>query len=62
MMDAELEGKTMLIRVPEDKVTKGPGFYWIDLGDPRTIMRMVLMAIAEPDKAVANMGPKEEEE
>ena len=51
-MDAEMEGKTMLIRVSEDKVTKGKGFYWVDLGDPQTILRMVLMAIAEPGKAV----------
>lgn len=62
MMDAEMEGKTMLIRVPEDKVTKGKGFYWVDLGDPQTIMRMVLMAIAEPGKAVVNKGQKEAEE
>lgn len=51
-MDAELMGKTMLIRVPEEKVTKGKGFYWVDLGDPQTLLRMVLMAIAEPGKAV----------
>lgn len=51
-MDAEMEGKTMLIRVSEDKVTKGKGFYWVDLGDPQTLLRMVLMAIAEPNKAV----------
>lgn len=61
-MDAEMEGKTMLIRVPEDKVRKGEGFYWIDLGDPQTLLRMVLMAIAEPGKAVVNKGPKEAEE
>ena len=61
-MDAEIEGKTMLIRVPEEKVTKGKGFYWVDLGDPQTLMRMVLMAIAEPGKAVVNMGPKEAKE
>lgn len=61
-MDGETEERTMFIRVPEDKVTKGPGFYLVDLGDPRTLMRMVLMAIAEPDKAVVNEGPKEAEE
>lgn len=51
-MDEVAEERTMLIRVPEDKVTKGKGFYWVDLGDPQTLLRMVLMAIAEPDKAV----------
>lgn len=56
------EGETMLIRIPEDKVKKGTGFYWVDLGDPQTLLRMVLMAIAEPGKAVVNMGPKEAEE
>lgn len=61
-MDAETEERTMFIRVPEDKVTKGKGFYWVDLGDPQTLLRMVLMAIAEPGKAVVNMGPKEVEE
>ena len=61
-MDAELMGKTMLIRVPEEKVTKGKGFYWVDLGDPQTLMRMILMAITEPGKAVVNEGPKEAEE
>lgn len=61
-MDGEAEERTMLIRVPEDKVTKGKGFYWADLGDPQTLLRMVLMAIAEPGKAVVNKGPKEEEE
>lgn len=61
-MDAELMGKTMLIRVPEEKVTKGKGFYWVDLGDPQTLLRMVLMAVAEPGMAVVNEGPKEAEE
>ena len=61
-MDVELMGKTMLIRVPEEKVTKGKGFYWVDLGDPQTLMRMVLMAIAEPGKAVVKKDDKEEEE
>ena len=61
-MDAEVEGKTMLIRIPEEKVHKGKGFYWVDLGDPQTLMRMVLMAIAEPGKAVVNKGSKEAEE
>lgn len=61
-MDVELMGKTMLIRVPEEKVTKGKGVYWVDLGDPQTLLRMVLMAIAEPGKAVVNEGPKEAEE
>lgn len=58
-MDAEMEGKTMLIRIPEDKVTKGKGFYWVDLGDPQTLMRMVLMAIAEPGKAVVKKDDEE---
>ena len=62
MPDAEMEGNTMLIRVPEEKVTKGKGVYWVDLGDPQTLLRMVLMAIAEPGKAVVNTGPKEEKE
>lgn len=61
-MDVELMGKTMLIRVPEEKVTKGKGVYWVDLGDPQTLLRMILMAIAEPGKAVVNEGPKEAEE
>lgn len=58
----EIEGKTMLIRIPEEKVTKGKGFYWVDLGDSKTLLRMVLMALAEPGKAVVNIGPKEGEE
>ena len=58
-MDAELEGKTMLIRIPEEKVTKGKGFYWVDLGDPQTLMRMILMAIAEPGKAVVKKDDEE---
>ena len=58
-MDEETEERTMFIRVPEDKVTKGPGFYLVDLGDPQTLLRMVLMAIAEPGKAVVK---KDEEE
>ena len=62
MTGKEFEGKTMLIRIPEEKVTKGKGFYWADLGDPETILRMVLMALAEPGKAVINNGPKEAEE
>lgn len=62
MMDAEMEGKTMLIRVPEDKVTKGKGFYWVDLGDPQTIMKMILMAIAEPGKAVVKKDDEEVKE
>lgn len=61
-MDAEVEGETMLIRIPEEKVTKGKGFYWVDLGDPQTLMRMILMAIAEPGKAVVKKDDKEEEE
>lgn len=61
-MDAELMGKTMLIRVPEEKVTKGKGFYWVDLGDPQTLMRMVLMAIAEPGKAVVKKDDEEVKE
>lgn len=61
-MDVELMGKTMLIRVPEEKVTKGKDIYWVDLGDPQTLLRMILMAIAEPGKAVVNEGPKEAEE
>lgn len=60
-MDAEMEGKTMLIRIPEVKVTKGRGFYWVDLGDPQTLFRMVAMAIAEPGKAVVKKDDKEEE-
>ena len=60
-MDAEIEGKTMLIRIPEEKVTKGKGVYWVDLGDPQTLLRMVLMAIAEPGKAVVKKDDKEEE-
>lgn len=58
----EIEGKTVLIRIPEEKVTKGKGFYWVDLGDPQTLITMFLMAIAEPGKAVVNKGPKEVEE
>lgn len=61
-MDVELMGKTMLIRVPEEKVTKGKGFYWVDLGDPQTLMRMVLMAIAEPGKAVVKKDDEEVKE
>ena len=61
-MDAEIEGKTMLIRIPEEKVTKGKGFYWVDLGDPQTLMRMVLMAIAEPGKAVVKKDDEEVKE
>ena len=61
-MDAELLGKTMLIRVPEEKVTKGKGFYWVDLGDPQTLLRMVLMAIAEPGKAVVKKDDEEVKE
>lgn len=61
-MDGEAEERTMLIRIPEEKVTKGNGFYWVDLGDPQTLMRMVLMAIAEPGKAVVKKDDKEEEE
>ena len=61
-MDAEMEGKTMLIRVSEDKVTKGKGFYWVDLGDPQTILGMVLMAIAEPGKAVVKKDDEEVKE
>lgn len=62
MTEKELEGKTMLIRIPEEMVTKGKGFYWADLGDPQTILRMVLMVLAEPDKAVVRIDPEEEEE
>lgn len=62
MTGKEIEGKTMLIRIPEEKVTKGKGFYWVDLGDPGTLLNMVLMAIAEPGKAVVNKGPKEVDE
>ena len=62
MTEKEFEGKTMLMRVPEDKVTKGKGFYWEDLGDPQTILRMVLMACAEPGKAVVRKDDKEAEE
>lgn len=62
MTENELEGKTMLIRIPEERVTKGKGFYWTDLGDPETILRMVLMALAEPGKAVVEIGSKEVEE
>ena len=58
----EIEGKTVLIRIPEEKVTKGKGFYWVDLGDPQTLIKMFLMAITEPGKAVVNKGPKEVEE
>lgn len=61
-MDAEIEGKTMLIRIPEDKVTKGKGFYWVDLGDPQTLFRMVAMAIAEPGKAVVKTDDGKVEE
>ena len=61
-MDVELMGKTMLIRVPEEKVTKGKGFYWVDLGDPQTLMRMILMAIAEPGKAVVKKDDEEVKE
>lgn len=62
MKREEIEGKTILIRIPEEKVTKGKGFYWADLGDPQTLVRMVLMAIAEPGKAVVRKDDKEEEE
>lgn len=61
-MDVELEGKTMLIRIPEDKVKKGTGFYWVDLGDPQTLLRTVLMAIAEPGKAVVKKDDEEVQE
>ena len=61
-MDVELMGKTMLIRVSEDKVTKGKGVYWVDLGDPQTLLRMVLMAIAEPGKAVVKKDDEEVKE
>lgn len=62
MTGKEIEGRTMLIRIPEEKVTKGKGFYWANLGDPETILRMVLMALAKPGKAVVEIGPKEVEE
>ena len=62
MTEKEFERQTMLMRVPEDKVTKGKGFYWVDLGDPQTILRMVLMAIAEPGKAVVKKDDKEAKE
>lgn len=62
MTEKEFEGKTLMIRIPEEKVTKGKGFYWADLGDPETILRMVLMVLAEPGKAVVNIDPKETEE
>lgn len=62
MTEKGFEGKTMLIRIPEEKVTKGKGFYWADLGDPETILRMVLMVLAEPGKAVVRKDDKEEEE
>lgn len=62
MTEKEFEGKTMMIRVPEEKVTKGKGVYWVDLGDPQTLLRMILMAIAEPGKAVIRKDDKEEEE
>lgn len=62
MTGKEFEGMTMLIRIPEEKVTKGKGFYWVNLGDPETILKMVLMALAEPGKAVIDIGPKEAEE
>lgn len=62
MTEKKIEERTMLIRIPEERVTKGKGFYWVNLGDPQTLLRMVLMAIAEPGKAVVNIGPKEAEE
>lgn len=62
MTEKEFEGKSMLMRVPEDKVTMGKAFYWVDLGNPQTLLRMVLMAIAEPGKAVVKKDDKEEEE
>lgn len=34
MTEKEIEGKTLLIRIPEEKVTKGNSFYWVNLGDP----------------------------
>lgn len=61
-MDVELMDKTMLIRVPEEKVTKGKGYYWVDLGDPQTLLRMILMAIAEPGKAVVKKDDEEVKE
>lgn len=61
-MDGETEERAMLIRIPEDKVTKGEGFYWVDLGDPQTLLRMVLMAIAEPGKAVVKKDDEEVKE
>lgn len=61
-MDGEAEERAMLIRVPEEKVTKGKGFYWVDLGDPQTLLRMVLMAIAEPGKAVVKKDDEEVKE
>lgn len=62
MTEKKIEERTMLIRIPEERVTKGKDFYWVDLGDPQTLLRMVLMAIAEPGKAVVNIGPKEAKE
>lgn len=60
MTEKEFEGKTMLMCIPEEGVTKGKGVYWVNLGDPQTILRMVLMALAEPGKAVVKKDDKEE--
>lgn len=61
--EAKIYGRVMLLCVPEDKVTKGSGaYYWVNLGEPLTFMKMDLMVIAKPGEAVASKGRKEAEE
>lgn len=55
------EERTVLLRISKENIVKeNDKSIWIDLGQPDDVIRMVMMSIANPDRAVVRKDSDED--
>lgn len=57
--DGSGEGKTLIARIPKSMVVReDKASYWADLGSAEDMLKMCMLAIANPNKAVIERDGK----